>query len=80
MIIGGWPNHRSVLTFNPQDNSFTQGPNLLYDRYGHGCTLYNSPMHGNRPVVLAVSGVAWRNADTAEVLDYTNTNVWEESK
>ena len=42
-----------------------------------GCATFNSPMHDNREVVLAVGG---SGTATAEVLDYTQTNpAWEES-
>ena len=76
MILGG--SQSSVLIFNPEDNTFTTGPSLLYQRYYAGCTLFMSPMHQNRPVVLAVGGHGQSNA---EVLDYTITNAaWEESK
>ena len=52
-------------------------PPLKFDRWDFGCAAFNSPMHDNREVVLAVGG--WNQA-TAEVLDYTQTNpAWEES-
>ena len=42
-----------------------------------GCATFNSPMHENREVVLAVGGY-WEA--TAEVLDYTQPNpAWTES-
>ena len=77
MILGGYPssNYKNVLIFNPKDNTFTTGPSLLYNRFEFGCVLFMSPMHNNRPVVLAAGGT-----NTAEILDYTHANAWEQSK
>ena len=73
------------MFFNPEDNTFAPGPSLLFGRLRCGCALFQSPLHDNRPVVLAAGGDAtyFRNPDavgTAEVLDYTNTNEWQQSK
>ena len=65
----------SVLLFDPSDNSFTDGPTLIHGRRSAACTLFNSPLHGNRPVVLSVG-----RSNKAEILDYTTENEWEESK
>jgi len=76
MILGGTSGTpRYPLIFDPADNSFTNGPSLLYDRSYAGCSLFLSPLHDNRPVVLAAGG---QEQATAEVLDYTNANSWEE--
>merc|ERR1712087_631519 len=73
MILGGYDR---VRIYNPEDRSFSGGPSLNSERIGFGCTLFNSALHGNRPVVLAVGG---NTLNTAEVLDYTNgVNTWEE--
>ena len=40
------------------------------------CTIFNSAMHENRPVVFA--GTTSENK--AQLLDYTIGNTWEESK
>ena len=66
------------MIFNPEGNTFSTGPNLLYGRYRLACALYVSSMHDNRPVVLAAGG--GDDQATAEVLDYTVTNAWEEGK
>ena len=77
-IIGGESsNKRSVLIFNPKDGSFTDGPTLLYDTDNAVCTLFYSPMHDGRPVILAASG--W-GSNKGAILDYTFVNVWEECK
>ena len=79
MILGGYyPSLRkSVSIFNPADNSFTRGPTMRYDRGNAACTSFNSPMHSNRLVILVTGGSGQR---TAEVLDYTSSDQWEQSK
>ena len=78
MILGGYPqlNLKSVLIFNPEDNTFISGPSLLFHTANAGCTLFQSPLHENRHVVLVAGG----SGNTAEVFDYTNANKWEQSK
>ena len=77
MIIGGYPTLHDVLVFDQSNNIFTTGPSTLEKRYYHACTLFNSPLHGNRPIVLAAGG---DGLVTAEIYDYTITNEWQESK
>ena len=77
MILGGYPTSKIVLIFDPEDNTFNTGPSLLFNRYYFGCAVFKSPLHNNRPVVLAAGGSGQK---TAEVLDYTNANTWEHSK
>ena len=52
---------------------------MKYKTINGGCALIKrSPMHDNRPVVLAVGG---SGEETAEVYDYTQPNAeWQESK
>ena len=78
MLLGGYPDEKSVIIFHPDTEQFDQSlPPLTFGRWSFGCAAFNSPMHDNREVVLAVGG--WNQA-TAEVLDYTQTNpAWEES-
>ena len=64
---------KNVLFFDPVDNSFTPGPSVLFDSAHAACTLFYSPLHGNRPVVFVAK-------QTAEIYDYTKTNAWEQSK
>ena len=72
-----FPDWRPISILCPEDQSFTSGPNLLHKREYAGCTLFRSAKHNNRTVVLAAGGDGQR---TAEILDYTGANVWEESK
>ena len=79
MILGAFrPSslNRNVIIMDPADNSFTTGPSLSYDREHAACTLFNSPLHNGRPVVLAAGG---SSQATAEVYDYTYANQWQTS-
>ena len=50
---------------------------MNFDRYGAACTLFHSPLHQNRQVILVSGGIG---QTSAEVWDYTASNSWEESK
>ena len=50
---------------------------MNHDRYNAACTLFNSPLHQNRPVILVSGGY---DQTSAEVFDYTASDHWEESK
>ena len=69
---------KSVIVFDPNTETFDISlPSLKYNRTYVGCAVFNSAMHDNREVVLAVGG--WKQA-TAEVWDYTQPNAeWTES-
>ena len=83
MILGGsYLTGTSVmmtLTGDPdQGFSDESGPTLLFDRLHAACVVFNSPLHGNRPVVIVAGGVS---QVTAEILDYTvSGSSWEQSK
>ena len=82
MLLGGYPDKKSVIIFDPDQDPDTETfdqslPSMIHSRQNAGCAVFNSPLHGNREVVLAVGG--FKQA-TAEVLDYTQHNpVWTES-
>ena len=78
ILLGGYPDQKSVIILHPDKETFDQSlPPMTYNRTSAGCASFNSPMHGNREVVLAVGG---RYQATAEVLDYTQRNPsWTES-
>ena len=85
MLLGGDPyrpwnlfDSKSVITFDHHTETFnTSLPPLKFDRESFGCAVFNSAMHENREVVLAVGG---NLQATAEVLDHTQPNAeWTES-
>jgi len=74
MLLGGYPdeNKKSAIIFHPDTEEFDQSlPSLTFGREKFGCATFNSPLHDNREVVLAVGG---KYQATAEVLDYTQPN------
>jgi hypothetical protein len=72
MLLGGSPDEKSVIIFHPDTEKFDQSlPPLIFERIYFGCAAFNSPMHDNREVVLAVGG---ERQATAEVLDYSQPN------
>ena len=81
MIIGGYPTYKDVLIYHLSNKSFAQGPSLQVDRVSHACTLFRSPMHGNREVVLVGCGYREGGTRSVEVLDFKKPGaVWEQSK
>merc|ERR1719270_2739098 len=66
---------RSVLIFDPENNAYSSGPSLINQRQWAACTIFYSPMHNNRPVIMAAGG---RSQRTAEVFDYTKNDKWEQ--
>jgi hypothetical protein len=66
----------SVLIFDASDNSFINGTDLPNVLKNGVCTVFNSAMHENRPVVFAGAGYG----NKSQLLDYTLVNTWEESK
>ena len=57
-------------------DSFEVGQEMNEIREESGCALFTSPLHGNRPVVLIAGG---EKQNSAELLDYTVTDTWEQS-
>ena len=68
MLLGGWPREsfKSAIIFHP-DTGFDQSlPPMTFERSSFGCATFNSPMHENREVVLAVGG--WEQATSMHLL------------
>ena len=77
MFIGGYS--KTVDIYDSSQSSFTRGPNLLSERTNSACTVFRSPMHGNRPIVIVAGGYSGERS--VEVLDYTNKAAkWERCK
>jgi len=77
LIVGGADSKdkKKVTLYNPTKGEFkTQAPmNQERDRFA--CTSFKSAKHGGREVVYVGGG--YDNPRTAELLDYTQTEVWE---
>ena len=56
MILGGYPDKKSVIILHPDTGIDQSLPPLTFERSNFGCAAFNSPMHDNREVVLAVGG------------------------
>ena len=61
-------------------------PSMVYERSGAACTVYNSLLHGGRPVLIVVGSDSiaypgWTSISRkAEILDYTVAGAsWQES-
>ena len=73
------------MIFDSSDNSYTTGPEITLGLFnGQACTIFNSPLHGNRPVVFVAetyfgSGTQ-ETEDHIQLLDYTLKNTWEYCK
>ena len=74
---GSGTTQKTTLFYDPTSDTFEAGQNTLFDRTEAGCALFTSPLHGDRPIVLIVGGLGQY---TAEILDYTITDTWEQSK
>ena len=81
ILSGNYPisTVKNVIIYDPTSKTFSDAPSLLFERQNAGCALFYSPLHDNRPVVLAVGG-SDQDAATTEILDYTHTNSWEQSE
>jgi len=76
-ILGGThPQVKKVYFFDPSKNTYNSFvPSMNNNRIYSACTLIYSQKHGNRPVILVAGGLS---ENTAEVLDYTASNTWEQ--
>ena len=64
--------------FDPSDNTYTSQPSLNEERHHFGCAVFESPLHDNRPVVIAAGGY---REGSAEIFDYTTPSAfWEIEK
>ena len=82
--IGGrvWVhNLRSVWKFdsNNLNNPPYEMPSMVYKRSNAACTVFNSSLHGGRPVLIVVGSSDSYVSNTSEILDYTVANAsWQE--
>ena len=70
---------KEVWMLDKETGTLTTLSDTILPRHHPGCTLFNSPKHDYRPVVYVGGGCTLSGA-TSEVLDYTVTDTWEQSK
>ena len=85
MTMGAKYYPKKTYLFNPTTKEFNQFHDMLEAREFAGCTLFNSPKHGDRPVVAIGGGetpdLGTPLKSTIEVLDYTTEgSTWKLSK
>ena len=83
MVTGGYNGTSSavikeVLEFDTATNEYVNMPTLTTGRWNHACTVFQSPQHEDRYVLMIAGG--WYKA-TAQILDYTLPSAkWTSSK
>ena len=73
----------TVLIYDQEDVFLppNNGPAMIHNRRNHGCTIFNSPGHENRPVAVVAGGSDGADDKSAEIWDFTQQNSkWIESK
>ena len=77
-IMGGQKNSKGVTVYNPENNTNTTQLDMNFDRKLSSCTVFQSAKHGNREVIFIGGGSG--SEQTAEILDYSMTEIWEQGK
>ena len=85
LFVGGFENRKTTILYELSSESFRYGPDMIFARQGPGCTLFYSPLHNGRPVIIVTGGmfgnrVSGNGEDKTEIWDYTKTNKWLQSK
>ena len=78
LYVGRWDGRKEVYHFNGASETWTKQEDLLQSRTVSACTWFYSPKHDNRPVIYIGGGAG--SSNTAEYLDYTVTETWEQRK
>ena len=80
MILGSWfpsDQYRNTMMYNANSNTFSNGPDMIYDRQFATCSTFQSKLHNDRQVVLCAGGSG--DQGTAELLDVSQDNaMWTE--
>ena len=74
----GATNNKGVRVYHPDNDTFTTRSNMNFAREISSCTVFQSAKHGNREVIFIGGGSQSNN--TAEILDYSKTDIWEQGK
>ena len=78
LYVGRWDGRKEVYHFNGASETWTKQEDLLQSRTVSACTWFYSPKHDLRPVIYIGGGAG--SSNTAEYLDYTVTETWEQRK
>ena len=76
--MGGFGNNKGVRIYHPDINTFTTQSKMNFGREISSCTVFQSAKHGNREVIFIGGGS--KSENTAEILDYSKTDIWEQGK
>ena len=74
--MGGEKNSAGVTVYHPANNTFTPKSNMNFERKISSCTVFQSAKHESREVIFIGGGS--RSHNTAEILDYSMTDKWEQ--
>ena len=74
----GAKNNKAVRVYHPDNDTFTTQSNMNFAREVFSCTVFQSAKHGNREVIFIGGGS--KSENTAEILDYSKTDIWEQGK
>ena len=74
----GAKNNKAVRVYHPDTDTFTTQSNMNFAREVFSCTVFQSAKHGNREVIFIGGGS--KSENTAEILDYSKTDIWEQGK
>ena len=77
-IMGGQKNSKGVTVYRPESDTVTTQSDMNFERKISSCTVFQSAKHGNREVIFIGGGSGSHN--TAEILDYSMTDIWEQGK
>ena len=70
---------KSTFTvYHPENDTFTPQSDMNFGRKLSSCTVFQSAKHGDREVIFVGGGSVSHN--TAEILDYSMTDIWEQGK
>ena len=78
LFVGGFKNRKTTIFYEPSLESFSYGPDMIFARHDPGCTLFYSPMHNGRPVVIVTGKVIFyksRGEHTYALSFYRSQNI-----
>ena len=88
MLLGGYSDPDRVQFYDQKLNYLFKGPPMPFAmddmKYNFACTVFNSPLHHNRSVVLVTGGralgVERKSSRSSLIFDYTYQYLWENGK